>query len=116
MSMLYDEDSNFRYALLVDLARFKPAEYERQALFERISDRLMSEYLRLASHIEAAREAGDHSIPRGCDGDAVSMSMPIDDLMMIEVIPTAIDREAFARCLPTKVGDFIGWLCGAPGD
>ncbi|MCA8275251.1 hypothetical protein LGN17_22450 [Burkholderia sp. AU30280] len=114
MSMLYDEDSNFRYALLLDLSKFELAKYDRDALFERFSYRLMSEYERLESHIEAAREDGDLSISGGCDGDAVSLSMPIDDVMMIEVIPTAINREAFARCLPTKVGDFMDWLCGDP--
>ncbi|MGP8441597.1 hypothetical protein ACT2E5_05615 [Burkholderia vietnamiensis] len=59
ISMLYDEDSNFRYALLLDLSKFEPAKYDRDALFERFSNRLMSEYERLESHIEAARAVGD---------------------------------------------------------
>ncbi|WP_155633885.1 hypothetical protein [Burkholderia cepacia] len=114
--MLYDEGSNYRYALLLDLSKFELAKYDRDALFERFSNRLKSGYERLESYIEAARAAGDLPMSGCCDGDAVSLSMPIDDVMMIEVIPTAIDREAFARCLPTKVGDFMDWLYGNPDD
>ncbi|MFL9885209.1 hypothetical protein PQR66_19355 [Paraburkholderia agricolaris] len=110
VGIFFDEGGTFRYGLVIDLSKFEREKCDLCALSERFRARLMEEYDRLAPHIETARKANDPDIPQSYDGDAVGMHMPFDELMMLEIIPTAIDRTTLDDRLPGAIGDFMEWL------
>jgi hypothetical protein len=112
----FSEDDSFAFGLMIDLSKFQVERFDPDALFDRFYSRLVSEYDRLAPHVEAARAYGITICPVGQKDGPLSMSMPIEETLFLQIVPTAIDRATLVTQLPGVLANFVEMLGPTAGD
>jgi hypothetical protein len=106
----FSEDSSFKYGVMLDLSVFRADAYEEEALYQRFRARLLAEYDRLAPQIAAAYAEPDACPINSIEDLPISISVPQDEWLYLEIVPTLITRQKLVRQLPTELRKLVAMI------